>query len=74
MEDKEHPNNQDEQTEKEGQVSQIELTQTFIKAQIKKAEIEDLKKIPSIDERSARSVYNFFRSDTKDQDESLEKR
>ena len=36
--------------------------------------IEDLKKIPSMDEKSARSVYNFFRSDTKDQDESLEKR
>lgn len=30
-------------TEKEGQVSQIELTQTFIKAQIKKAEIEEEK-------------------------------
>ena len=42
--------------------------------EIKKAEIEDLKKIPSMDEKSARSVYNFFRSDTKDQDESLEKR
>lgn len=42
--------------------------------EIKKAEIEDLKKIPSMDEKSARSVYNFFRSDTKDQDEFLEKR
>ena len=42
--------------------------------EIKKAEIEDLKKIPSMDEKSARSVYNFFRSDTKGQDESLEKR
>ena len=30
-------------TEKEGQVSQIELTRTFIKAQIKKAEIEEAK-------------------------------
>lgn len=30
-------------TEKEGQVSQIELTKTFIKAQIKKAEIEEAK-------------------------------
>lgn len=30
-------------TEKEGQVSQIELTQTFIKTQIKKAEIEEEK-------------------------------
>ena len=42
--------------------------------EIKKAEIEDLKKIPSMDEKSARNVYNFFRSDTRDQDESLEKR
>ena len=28
---------------------------------IKAAEIEDLKKIPSMDEKAARNVYNFFR-------------
>lgn len=28
---------------------------------IKKAEIEELKKIPSMDEKAARNVYNFFR-------------
>lgn len=31
--------------------------------EIRKAEIEDLKKIPSMDEKSARSVYNFFRDE-----------
>lgn len=31
--------------------------------EIRKAEIEDLKKIPSMDEKSARSVYNFFKDE-----------
>ena len=38
------------------------LMRTFASLdEIKNAEVEDLKKIPSMDEKSAKSVYNFFR-------------
>lgn len=40
--------------------------------EIKKAEIEDLKKIPSMDEKSARSVYNFFRRDDREETENVQ--
>ena len=39
---------------------------------IKNATIEELKKIPSMDEKSARNVYNFFRGDINNQEKNLE--
>lgn len=33
--------------------------------EIKNAEVEDLKKIPSMDEKSAKNVYNFFQGKAK---------
>ena len=44
-----------------------ELVRTFASLdEIKNAEVEDLKKIPSMDEKSAKSVYNFFRGSEKE--------
>ena len=37
--------------------------------EIRQAELEDLKKIPSMDEKSAKSVYNFFREPLMDKEE-----
>ena len=43
------------------------LMRTFASLdEIKNAEVEDLKKIPSMDEKSAKSVYNFFRGSEKE--------
>ena len=49
------------------------LMRTFASLdEIKNAEVEDLKKIPSMDEKSAKSVYNFFRgSETEDTEATL---
>ena len=38
--------------------------------EIKNAEVEDLKKIPSMDEKSAKNVYNFFRGSEKEDTEA----
>ena len=43
------------------------LMRTFASLdEIKNAEVEDLKKIPSMDEKSAKNVYNFFRGSEKE--------
>ena len=36
--------------------------------EIKQAEIDELKNIPSMDEKAARSVYNFFRQEKKQEE------
>ena len=48
------------------------LMRTFASLdEIKNAEVEDLKKIPSMDEKSAKSVYNFFRGSEKEDTEAI---
>ena len=47
------------------------LMRTFASLdEIKNAEVEDLKKIPSMDEKSAKNVYNFFRGSEKEDTEA----
>ena len=48
------------------------LMRTFASLdEIKNAEVEDLKKIPSMDEKSAKNVYNFFRGSEKEDTEAI---
>ena len=47
------------------------LMRTFASLdEIKNAEVEELKKIPSMDEKSAKNVYNFFRGSEKEDTEA----
>ena len=48
------------------------LMRTFASLdEIKNAEVEELKKIPSMDEKSAKNVYNFFRGSEKEDTEAI---